>query len=171
MEAWRSKSRDFLTLIQESFQSHSTAYGDNFPECDNMRIVKENNSTYTFFKHREVWIMVELHGKESYNEREVAFTATTDEPKSIDDFKFGLTNTRVALYVINKVIYVVGKLLKQSANVSMLKFYGYNPYDDKMRLDKFYEKMVNNKIFTDVMNGFGFKYLGKVQNYYAFVRT
>lgn len=171
MEVWRSKSKDFLNLIQESFQSQTTEYGDNFPECNNMRIVKKNKSTYTFFKHREVWIMVELYGKESYNEREVVFTATTEEPNSVDDFKFGLTNKRVALYVINKVIYVLGEMLITSPNVSMLKFYGYNPYDEGMRLDAFYEKMVNNKIFSNVMKSFGFKYLDKVQNYYAFVRT
>jgi len=147
--------------LSESIKPKVTEYGTD-ESTSNRRIEHVSRVFYTFMQASDAYWCVLLK-----DDGEVGFGRSDEFSTDPRDYSDERTNTRSALQVYGKVLYVMLEIFDKKAPNTMtaIKFGSANPAAGKV-----YDRMVKNKWLLDELSERGLEYIG-VQNGEHIFRT
>jgi hypothetical protein len=145
--------------LSEAIKPKPTEYGTN-PDFDNQSTLEFNGYVVSYFKD-QYYYAAGLHKSTG----EVVFGTSLESTFHLGQYTDDRTDTRNALRVFSKVMFVVTQIANK-LNVPYLRFDYANP-----ALGSVYNRMVKNKIFLTYIKDAGYTYEGQFEGEHIFKRV
>lgn len=147
--------------LSESISPNKTDFGTNDSMDDGKFKVIKDFFIYAFFEHNGNYYTVYMNS----NDGEVGFGVSKTYSLNPTDYSDDRVQTRNALRVLGKVLYVLFELVTQFS-IDVIRFNAANP-----ALGKVYDRMVSNKFVLSYIEKFGYEYDSKYGDSHFFVRN
>lgn len=175
-DSYEYKKTSCEFLLSEFFNPREIEFGTNFPKYNDNNITKTGNdkfynlTTYFNIDNRGIYKVI-ISNFNKIVTLNFMFSIYSDDASKLRFTNIPLVHqkTEASIYTLNWLIYIFSEILKkEKENIEIINF---SPAPENEKLKPFYDAMVQNKSFINLLKSYGFIFDQNNNDEYSFKKV